>query len=147
MNVSPPTEGPVPGADVPSWERIDTGPLSWVMGELRSSLERSLESLRAFSKNPEDVGALRLARSDLHQAHGALQLVDLEGVSLITEEVEHLLEGFESRPEDADERAVELVGGAFRSVIEYLEELLQGAPHQPVRLFPCYRSLLRNFFG
>jgi chemosensory pili system protein ChpA (sensor histidine kinase/response regulator) len=142
MNVSPPTEGPVPGADVPSWERIDTGPLSWVMGELRSSLERSLESLRAFSKNPEDVGALRLARSDLHQAHGALQLVDLEGVSLITEEVEHLLEGFESRPEDADERAVELVGGAFRSVIEYLEELLQGAPHQPVRLFPCYRSLL-----
>ena len=142
MNVPQPLEGLVPGADVPAWERIDTGPLSWVMSELRGSLERSLESLRTFSKNPEDVGALRLARSDLHQAHGALQLVDLEGVSLVTEEVEHLLEGFEANPEQADERAVELVGGAFRAVIEYLEELLQGAAHQPVRLFPSYRSLL-----
>jgi chemosensory pili system protein ChpA (sensor histidine kinase/response regulator) len=142
MNLPQPIDGLSPGADVPSWERIDTGPLSWVMGELRSSLERSLESLRTFSKNPEDVGALRLARSDLHQAHGALQLVDLEGVSLVTEEVEHLLEGFEAKPEQADERAVEVVGGAFRAVIQYLEELLQGAPHQPVRLFPSYRTLL-----
>jgi chemosensory pili system protein ChpA (sensor histidine kinase/response regulator) len=112
------------------------------MAELRGSLERSLESLRNFAKNPEDIGALRLARSDLHQAHGALQLVDLEGVSLVTEEVEHLFEGFEAQPQHADERAIELVGSAFRAVIQYLEELLEGAPHQPVRLFPSYRALL-----
>jgi chemotaxis protein histidine kinase CheA/ActR/RegA family two-component response regulator len=112
------------------------------MSELRGSLERSLESLRAFAKNPDDSNALRVARSELHQAHGALQLVDLEGVSLVTEEVEHLLEGFDAHPEQADERAVETVAGAFRAVIQYLEELLEGAPHQPVRLFPSYKSLL-----
>ena len=137
-----PTEVLQPGGEVPAWERIDTGPLSWVMAELRGSLERSLDSLRAFAKNTEELGALRLARSELHQAHGALQLVDLEGVSLVTEEVEHLFEGFEAQPQQADERAIELVGSAFRAVIQYLEELLEGAPHQPVRLFPSYRALL-----
>ena len=143
MNVpAAPTEVLQPGGEVPTWERIDTGPLSWVMAELRGSLERSLESLRTFAKGSEDIGALRLARSQLHQAHGALQLVDLEGVSLITEEVEHLFEGFEAQPQQADERAIELVGSAFRAVIQYLEELLEGAPHQPVRLFPSYRALL-----
>ncbi len=32
---------------------------------------------------------------------------------------------------------------AYQALLEYLEELLAGLPHQPVRLFPYYRSLLQ----
>ena len=141
MNVSE-TPNESAATEFPSWERVDTGPLSWVMSELRDALERSLESLKTFAQNTDDPTPLKLAKSNLHQAHGALQIVDLEGVSLVTEEVESLLEGFEASPGACTPEAVETVGAAYRSVTEYLEELLAGAPHQPVRLFPSYRALL-----
>src|SRR5665213_2512184 len=126
----------------PDWERIDTGPLSWVMPELREALDRSLESVRTFAKSREDATPLKLAKSHLHQAHGALQIVDVEGVSLVTEEVEALLETFEADPYACTPEAVDAIGLAYRAVTEYLEEVLAGAPHQPVRLFPSYRALL-----
>lgn len=134
-----------PNADAaaaPAWERIDTGPLSWVMPELREALDRSLESVRTFAKSREDATPLKLAKSHLHQAHGALQIVDVEGVSLVTEEVEALLETFEADPYACTPEAVDAIGLAYRAVTEYLEEVLAGAPHQPVRLFPSYRALL-----
>ena len=34
------------------------------------------------------------------------------------------------------------IENAYQALVEYLEELLSGAAHQPVRLFPYYRSLL-----
>ena len=129
-------------AAAPDWERIDTGPLSWVMPELREALDRSLESVRTFAKSREDATPLKLAKSHLHQAHGALQIVDVEGVSLVTEEVEALLETFEADPYACTPEAVDAIGLAYRAVTEYLEEVLAGAPHQPVRLFPSYRALL-----
>jgi chemosensory pili system protein ChpA (sensor histidine kinase/response regulator) len=38
---------------------------------------------------------------------------------------------------------VHAIGHAYQALVEYLEELLAGTPHQPVRLFPYYRSLLQ----
>ncbi len=126
----------------PEWERVDTGPLSWVMSQLREALNKSLESLRAFAANPEDTSALKIARNHLHQAHGALQIVNLEGVSLLTEEIEGLFETFENDAYACTSEAIEAIAAAYRAVVEYLEELLAGSPHQPVRLFPSYRALL-----
>src|SRR5271170_5274099 len=113
----------------PAWERVDTGPLSWVMSQLRESLNKSLEALRTFANNREDGTALKLAKSNLHQAHGALQIVNLEGVSLLTEEVENLFESFETDAYACTGEAIEAVGAAYRAVIEYLEELQIGRAH------------------
>ncbi|TAK90654.1 MAG: response regulator [Burkholderiaceae bacterium] len=122
---------------------VDTGPLSWVLGEIREALSRSEQAIDAFSKSDGMDGTqLKHARSHLHQAHGALQVVDLDGVALVTEEVEHLYEHFESEPQLCDDAAVDAIRRGFRAVVEYLQDLMGGHPHQPVRLFPYYRALL-----
>jgi chemosensory pili system protein ChpA (sensor histidine kinase/response regulator) len=36
------------------------------------------------------------------------------------------------------------IGNAYQALTEYLQELMSGAPHQPVRLFPYYRALLET---
>ena len=86
---------------------------------------------------------LRHAKAYLHQAHGALQMVDVDGVVIITETVEDLLDRVESGQLQLDESCVRAITHAYQALLEYLEELLAGVPHQPVRLFPYYRALLQ----
>ncbi len=122
---------------------VDTGPLSWVLGEIRESLSRSEQAIDTFCKSDGMDGTqLKFARSHLHQAHGALQVVDIDGVALVTEEVEHLYEQFENEPQLCTDAAVDAIRRGFRAVLEYLQDLMGGHPHQPVRLFPYYRALL-----
>lgn len=134
-----PTSAP-PGTAV----QIDTGPLSWVIGEIRESLGKSKASLNEALGQEDDgqSAALHHAKSFLHQAHGALQIVDIDGVAIITETIEEVLDRVESGQISLSGATVAAITNAYQALLEYLEELLSGAVHQPVRLFPYYRALL-----
>src|SRR3954469_24165385 len=75
---------------------FDTGPLSWVIGEIRDALERSAKALQdAAGRSAEAQPTLLLhAKTHLHQAHGALQMVDVEGVDRLTGAAEQALDRF-----------------------------------------------------
>ena len=75
---------------------FDTGPLSWVIGEIRDALERSAKALQdAAGRSVEAQPTLLLhAKTHLHQAHGALQMVDVEGVDRLTGAAEKALDRF-----------------------------------------------------
>lgn len=125
-------------------DHFDTGPLSWVIGEIGEALTRSKVALgEALMQDAETQSTtLRHAKTYLHQAHGALQIVDVDGVAIITETVEDLFDRFESGQLTLTDDSVHAIAHAYQALLEYLEELLAGLPHQPVRLFPYYRSLL-----
>ena len=129
--------------DLPQ-EQFDIGPLSWVMGEVREAITNAGKMLTdALAQDTETRPTTLLhAKSYLHQAHGALQIVDIDGVSIVTETIEELLERLQSGQLDMNQANVEVIVDAFHAVLRYLEDLLSGAPHQPVRLFPYYRALL-----
>lgn len=126
-------------------EQFDTGPLSWVIGEIGEALTRSKVALgEALMQDAETQSTtLRHAKIYLHQAHGALQMVDVDGVAIVTETVEDLFERFEAGQIELTDDNVHTIAYAYQALVEYLEELLAGASHQPVRLFPYYRSLLQ----
>jgi chemosensory pili system protein ChpA (sensor histidine kinase/response regulator) len=129
--------------DFPTAAQFDTGPLSWVMVEIREALVRSKTALfEAGGRAPEDQAtALQHARTHLHQAHGALQMVDVDGVEVMTQGAEEALERFKSGVLKCSPDNAQTVANLYQAVTEYLEELLAGAPFQPVRLFPYYRAL------
>jgi len=122
---------------------FDTGPLSWVIGEIRGALERSGGALNnAAARSAEAQPTLLLhAKTHLHQAHGALQMVDVEGVELLTAAAERALDGFKDRSLDCTPDNAKIVREAYGAIGEYLEELVVGAAPQPARLFPYYRAL------
>ncbi|WP_229260991.1 hybrid sensor histidine kinase/response regulator [Duganella levis] len=127
----------------PQQPPLDTGPLSWVMVEIRESLARSRTALfEAGGREPEDQATqLQHAKSHLHQAHGALQMVDLDGVSLMTEVAEAALDRFKAGTLKCSTDNAQAVAQLYQALVEYLEELLAGAPSQPARLFPYYRAV------
>jgi chemosensory pili system protein ChpA (sensor histidine kinase/response regulator) len=121
----------------------DVAPLAWVIDEIRTSLGEAVGGLKAFVANKQDVDSIRNARNQVHQANGALQLLDLRGVALVTEAVEQLTRQFEADPKECLPAPVRVVETALSAVMAYLEGLLSGRPNQPLRLFPYYRDVLQ----
>ena len=125
-------------------EQFDTGPLSWVMTEVREAISHAGKMLTDALGQDDDTRSTSLlhAKSYLHQAHGALQIVDIDGVSIVTETIEDILERLQNNQLAMTQANVDVIVDAFHAVLRYLEDLLSGAAHQPVRLFPYYRALL-----
>ena len=75
----------------------DLGPLAWVLDELRKSLESASAALRRFVRDTAmargtdmagvDGGQLRIARQQLHQAVGALEMVGLAAPAQMVREL------------------------------------------------------------
>lgn len=136
----------LPSIQSTSMAPFDTGPLSWVIGEIRDALERSAKALQdAAGRSAEAQPTLLLhAKTHLHQAHGALQMVDVEGVDRITVAAEKALDRFKDGSLAVNDEHAAVVAQAYQALVEYLEELLAGAGtgrQQPARLFPYYRTL------
>ena len=122
---------------------FDTGPLSWVIGEIREALGHSADALDGAAA---DAGArstqLQLARTHLHQAHGALQMVDVAGASAMTEAAEQAIDHLRASDAAVTPQNAAAMRESYGALVEYLDELLAGEQPQPVRLFPYYRALL-----
>ena len=63
---------------------FDLGPLTWVKGEIDLALQRAEQALEAYVDSA-DRTQLKFCRTHVHLVHGALAMVGLEGVTLLTE--------------------------------------------------------------
>ncbi|MDP1652456.1 MAG: Hpt domain-containing protein, partial [Rhodocyclaceae bacterium] len=121
---------------------LDLGPLSWVKGEIDLALVRAHEALGKFVENPGDSAQLKFARTHLHQAHGALSIVGLDGVTQFSEAIEQLLSDVEGGQVAATPAAGELAQRAITAIRHYLDEVASGMSNQPLKLLAIYRDLL-----
>jgi chemosensory pili system protein ChpA (sensor histidine kinase/response regulator) len=129
---------------------LDLGPLAWVLDELRKSLEGAVKAMRRFVRDAEtaresdlaalDAGSLRIARQQLHQACGALEMVGMAPPALVLRAMESAVQKFVQRPETCSDEAAAVIERASFALIEYLETVLAGKPVSPVALFPQYRE-------
>ena len=122
---------------------FDIGPLTWVKGEIDQALEKSLAALHAYAKNPEDAKQLKFSQTHFHQAHGALQIVGLDGVTRLSEELDALLADIAKAGGAPKREGVAAAERAFGGITAYLDQLLAGQPNQPLRLFAIYRDVAK----
>lgn len=128
----------------------DLGPLAWVLDELRKSLDAAVKAMRRFVRDAEvaresdlaalDAGPLRIARQQLHQACGALEMVGMGPPALVLRSMESAVQKFVQRPETCSDDAAAVIERASFALIEYLETVLAGKAVSPVALFPQYRD-------
>lgn len=129
----------------------DLGPLAWVLDELRKSLEGSTKALKRFVRDAEaargsdlaalDSSQLRIARQQLHQAVGALEMVGLPGPALVLRAMEAAVQKFVQQPEHCNTEAAAKIERASFALTEYLQGVLSDRPVSPVSLFPQYREV------
>jgi chemosensory pili system protein ChpA (sensor histidine kinase/response regulator) len=126
---------------IDSTPEFDLGPLSWVQGEIDQALTRGVDALEAFKASPRDATHLKVARSHIHQAAGAIQMVGLDAVSAYTDEVERQLARMEELPSEEAVATCDLVDRACRKLKIFLDELVGGANPVPLKLFPEYEQM------
>jgi chemosensory pili system protein ChpA (sensor histidine kinase/response regulator) len=120
---------------------FDLGPLTWVQGEIDEALARGAAALAAFREQPGDSASLKHARSHVHQAAGAVQMVGLDGVVAFSDEIERQLVRLEELPAADVPTAVRLVDHAIARLRVFLAEIANGAPPVPLTLFPEYEQM------
>ena len=130
----------------------DLGPLAWVLDELRKSLDGATKALRRFVRDAElargsdlaelDASQLRIARQQLHQAVGALEMVGMSAPAKVLRAMEALAQRFVQCPELCSDDAATKVERASFALTEYLEGVFKGKNASPVALFPQYRDVL-----
>ena len=116
----------------------DLGPLAWVLDELRKSLDGSAKALKRFVRDAEaakgsdlatlDASQLRIARQQLHQAVGALEMVGLAGPALVLRAMEAAVQKFVLQPEQCNQNAATKMESASFALTEYLEGVLADKP-------------------
>ncbi|GAB2538435.1 hybrid sensor histidine kinase/response regulator [Simplicispira piscis] len=129
----------------------DLGPLAWVLEELRKSLDGAVKALRRFVHDADlaresdlatlDVATLRIARQQLHQASGALEMVGMASPALVLRAMETAVQKFVQRPELCTDDAAGALERASFALSEYLESVLAGKLVSSVALFPQYRDV------
>jgi chemosensory pili system protein ChpA (sensor histidine kinase/response regulator) len=119
---------------------FDLGPLTWVKGEIDLALERAAEALK-LSAAGADLTQFKFCRTHVHQVHGALAIVGLDGVTQVTESLEALLMALEDGRAVADDKALDALEQALAGIGVYLDELMAGEANQPLRLLPVYQAL------
>ena len=122
---------------------FDVGPLTWVKGEIDQALVKARENLAQLAENQDDLTPLRFCLTHLHQVSGAIQMVGLEGVARFSSEIEKLLTSMEKQELAISLQRIELLKQAIANMAQYLDDLINGQPDLPLKLYPAYESLLQ----
>lgn len=128
----------------------DLGPLAWVLGEIQKSLDGVGKTLRRFARDASaalpgseiDTAPLRLARQQLHQAVGALQMVGHTAPALVLGAMEFAVQSFVTEPLRCTDTAVQKIDRAGFAVADFLNAMIAGKTVSSVALFPQYREVL-----
>ena len=119
----------------------DSIALDWVRGEIQDTLTQSQQALEAFVDNRDDTARLRFCLNYLHQVHGTLQMVELYGAALLTEEMEKLTQAILNETVTNIDDAVEVLMQAILQLPQYLEHLASSKDDFPLVLLPLLNDL------
>ncbi len=129
----------------------DLGPLAWVLDELRKSLDSATKALKRYVRDAElakgsdlnaaDASQLRIARQQLHQSVGALEMVGFNAPAAMLRGMEGAVQKFVTKPELCTDAAAAKVERASFALLGYLDALLVGKSPSAVELFSPYAEV------
>jgi len=123
-------------------EAFDTGPLSWVKDEIDQSLQKVLESFNEVNQNPSEFANLRFTIAHLYQVSGALDMVGLEGCKRYCHELEKLADRLAKQQTAVSQEVMDHLISAVEALSKYLQDLLNGQPDQPIRLYKPLKPIV-----
>ncbi len=129
----------------------DLGPLAWVLEESRKSIEAASRGIRRFAHEAEaargvdlasvDASPLRVARQQLHQVVGALEMVGQSVPAGMVRGMEGAVQRLVEHPEQCTDEAAETLERAGFALIEYLDSQLGERPRSALGLFSRFRQV------
>ena len=122
-------------------ERREHFALDWIKRELDETLKTARLALEAYAETKGDETRMRACLTHLHQVHGTLLMLELTGVSTLSDEMEQLaqalLNGSVRDPAPAQQSLMQ----AILQLPAYLEEIQKGLPDSRRAVLPLANEL------
>ena len=121
--------------------------LDWIKDDLVESLDEARTALDQYAQSAEQM-RMRTCLTNLHQVHGTLIMLELEGVSLLAEHLEQLAQWMldDKCPEDYQDIACQYLMQGILEMPGYLEALQDGAADQTGPYIPLVNDI-RSLLG
>lgn len=116
-------------------------PLRWVKKELDILLTETRAALEVYVEDAGQTAKLEEARRLLDQVEGTLQLLELQGASMLAREMSALTRSLESGDVTGREDAYEVLMRTILQLPDYLEHLRVGHRDVPLVLLPLLNDL------
>ncbi|MDN5848264.1 MAG: Hpt domain-containing protein [Nitrococcus sp.] len=120
---------------------FDCSNLSWVRKELDATLRQAAEALDAYAEDAQDSSRLQLCIARVHQVHGILQMLELDGAAMLTQEMEQLGHTLLVEPAIAGDSAQETLMRAVLQLQDYLERVEGGHRDAAILMLPLINEL------
>lgn len=107
--------------------------------EIFSLIEQNLDT---YSRNLNDSKQIDSCGIYIHQLNGLFKMLELNNITVITEKAEQLI-ATADKQNDFGTESLDVIKRTMRALLNYLDELVNGAEENPLRLFPVYRDLMQ----
>ncbi len=97
--------------------------LEWIRGELSTTLESAQVALEAVAESPDDTASMRSCLTAIHQVHGTLKMVQLDGPTTMAGEMEQVAQALMNSDVPETQLALETLMQAILQLPVYLDRL------------------------
>jgi chemosensory pili system protein ChpA (sensor histidine kinase/response regulator) len=124
--------------DAPAWSHQT---VQWVNRELASTIANARNLLERFAEDPADLELMRRFGNLMHTAFGALRMVDIQGATLLVEEIEAVAAEMEHQRLASAEDGLDALTRAIVQLPAYVERVIGGEGDLPLLLLPLLNDL------
>ena len=120
---------------------IDSGTLGWVKSEIEDTAAQAHDALDAYARDSGDQSAIRMCATHLHQVHGTLSMVELDGVARLVQESESLVLKLSDGAVSWNDSIHAALKKSIQDVSNYLEALQSPPVPSPLQLVPAINQV------
>lgn len=101
------------------------------------------QHLDEYAQNTNDSPQIESCRTYVHQLNGLLDMLELNDITIVSQQMEKLMGDLADRNIEPEPFVIETIQQTTRALLRYLNELIEGADENPLRLFPAYRDIMQ----
>lgn len=98
--------------------------------------------LEAYAHNTNDSLQIESCLTYVHQLNDLLDMLELNDITIVSQQMEKLMSELAEKNIEPEPSVVETIQQTTHALLHYLNELIEGAEENPLRLFPVYRDVM-----
>ncbi len=115
--------------------------LDWIKGEIRTTLDQARDALESVAEAPDDTARMRPCLTALHQVHGTLKMVELEGPTSVALEMEQLAQSLMNNSVPDVNEAQESLMRSILQMPAYLDKIQREQSDSEANYLPIINNL------
>jgi chemosensory pili system protein ChpA (sensor histidine kinase/response regulator) len=122
--------------------RLNISSIAGTKGSIHEFFSLILLNLDAFSRNPGNLEHIHICRTYIHQLNGLFEMLELKNIHIVSGKIEQLIIVLAEKQLNPDTATINTIRQSAKSTLDYLNDLIDGAEENLLRLFPAYRDLM-----